>query len=311
MKILVLGAGAIGTLLGARLSKESRVCLYSIDREHINAIKVRGVEIEELSGEITLYKNIDAAISPEEIPFCPDLVLITLKTYSLEKGLSSIKKICSNSTIFLTLQNGIGNIEKIAKFIPLKQILAGVTAQGATLVRGGFIRHGGNGPTYVGEIDGKLTSRLEDITNLFTKSNLPCEPSQNIEMLIWKKLLINIGINAITALIGFPNQYITHNKWAREVARRAVEEAYEICKKKNINIKEDIFSLVEEVSLRTGKNISSMYQDILNNKPTEIDAINGAIVREGKRLEIETPINWTLTHLIKALEEKNKERNND
>ncbi len=309
MKVLILGAGAIGTLLGARLSRHSRVCLYSIDREHIDHIKKKGAKIEELSGEITCYRDIEAAVSPEEIPFTPDLVLITLKTYSLEKGLQSLKGNYSSSTIFLTVQNGIGNIEKIAKFLSPRQIMAGVTAQGATLIRGGLIKHGGNGPTYIGELDGKITSRLKTIVQLFNNSHLPCELSQNIEMLIWKKLLINIGINAITALLGFSNMYISKNKWAKTVAQGAVEEAYKVCIKKGIKLEQDIFSLVEEVSVQTGQNISSMYQDILNKKPTEIEAINGAIVREGERVGVDTPINWTLTHLIRALEQKHKEIN--
>ncbi len=305
MDILILGAGSLGSLLGARLSQKNRVCLFSLDKEHINAIRSRGLIIEELDGGTSHYKEIETALSPHQIPFVPELILITLKTYSLENGIRSVRDISSPSTIFLTLQNGLGNIETMVRIIPSGQVMAGVTAQGATLIKGGVVRHGGNGPTYIGEIDGKPSHRVKEVVRIFNESSLLCEATSNIHALIWRKLLINIGINAITALLGIPNEGISKNPWAREVAKRAVEEGCRICEKEGIPLQqEDIFSVVEEVSLKTGRNISSMRQDIINQHPTEIDAINGAIVRKGEELGIETPINWTLTHLIKALEEK-------
>ena len=125
--------------------------------------------------------------------------------------------------------------------------------------------------------------------------------------MIWKKLLINIGINAITAIARVKNGYIATSKYAREISEIAVKEAIEVANTMGIEFDKHIFNEVIEVAKKTSRNISSMHQDILNKKITEIDSINGAIVNLGKELGIPTPVNLTLTNLIKLIEEKHKE----
>jgi 2-dehydropantoate 2-reductase len=306
MKIFILGAGAIGSLLGARLSIKNKVIFYSTDTQHIRTIQKKGLQIQELNGTISNYK-IKAILDLDELVLKPDLVLICLKTYSTKEGILSLKEKIKGTPIFLTLQNGIGNIEKISQIIPLKQIIVGVTSQGATLTKPGYIIHGGIGPTYIGEIDGLSSNRAENIVNSFNQCGLETYLSNNIQKLIWKKLIINIGINAITAITKVKNMYIAESNWAKKLSKQAVKEAIEVAKAKNIHFKEeDIFDEVIKVAKKTGKNLSSMHQDILNKKNTEIDSINRAIVELGKKYKIKTPINKTLTYLIKIIEEKNR-----
>ncbi len=306
MKIFILGAGAIGSLLGARLSKENEVELYSTNEKHMRAIRENGLKIEELDGSITTYK-LKTYTNIDEIEINPDLVLVTLKTYKTKDGLLTLVPRLNSRPIFLTLQNGIGNIERITELVPREQVIAGITAQGATLVTKGYIRHGGNGPTYIGEINGPITPRIKDIVEVFNKCGLNTYQTDDTEKLIWKKLLINIGINAITAIARVKNGYIATSKYAREISEIAVKEAIEVANTMGIEFDKHIFNEVIEVAKKTSRNISSMHQDILNKKITEIDSINGAIVNLGKELGIPTPVNLTLTNLIKLIEEKHKE----
>ena len=146
MNILIVGAGAMGSLLGARLSKSSAsISLFSTNRNHMEAIRRDGLTIEELDGTARNYR-LAAYYDLDELPRNPDLALVMVKTYSTQNAMSLVHGICSPSTVFLTLQNGIGNWERIAEISGREAVLAGSTAQGATLLGPGMIRHGGNGP---------------------------------------------------------------------------------------------------------------------------------------------------------------------
>lgn len=303
MHILVLGAGAIGSLLGARLSTTSaRVTLLTIDREHVRAVQRNGLVIEELDGGTTIYK-IPCYEDPRSIGEKADLVLVAVKTYATEKALSGIGSCCSPSTLFLTLQNGIGNWERIAGIVGREPVLVGVTAQGATLTAPGRVRHGGNGPTYLGEITGPPESRVEAIAETFRNAGLETFTSDRMEHLIWEKLLVNVGINAITALAGIRNGMIAELEPARKLCAAAVEEAVRVAAAKGFPIREDIVERVLSVARATAVNRSSMGQDVDKRKRTEIDAINGAIVKFAAELGIPAPVNWTLTHLVKTVQE--------
>jgi len=205
-------------------------------------------------------------------------------------------------TLFLSLQNGLGNIESIESVVSGARVVGGVTSQGATMLGPGRIRHGGKGPTFVGQIEREITPDVELIASLLNRSGIPTEVSDSIERLIWEKLLINVGINALTAIAGLKNGQLLNFEETRAVMTMAVEEAEKVARKKGILVKDNPVERVFEVCKATAQNRSSMGQDIDNRRRTEIDFINGAIVREGEALEIPTPVNTTLTYLIKAIE---------
>jgi 2-dehydropantoate 2-reductase len=168
-----------------------------------------------------------------------------------------------------------------------------------------MIRHGGNGPTYIGEPDGPVSERVRSIVELFRESGLKTEPSDNVARLIWEKLIVNVGINAITGLTGIRNGFIAEMQEATELCSAAVEEAIAVAGAKGFPIGSEMVQRVIEVAKATARNRSSMGQDVDKKKRTEIDAINGAVVRFGKEAGIATPVNQTLTSLIKVLEAQN------
>jgi 2-dehydropantoate 2-reductase len=302
MNILIVGAGAIGSLIGARLSKtRASISLFSTDREHMEAVRQGGLDIEELDGTVSNYR-LAAFFEVDKLAPNPDLALILVKTYATRDALSLVQSICSASTVFLTLQNGIGNWERIADFTGKESVLAGSTAQGSTLLRAGLIRHGGNGPTYIGEPAGRATERVGRLVQLFREAGLATEPSDEIERLIWEKLVINVGINAITGLTGIRNGVIAEMQEATRLCRSAVEEAIIVAGSKGFLFGMEMVERVVGVARATARNRSSMGQDVDKKKRTEIDAINGAIVRFGREEGISTPVNETLTSLMKVLE---------
>ncbi len=302
MKILIVGAGAIGSLIGARLSKTSAsVFLFSTDRAHMEAVRRGGLKIEELDGTTGNYE-LSACFETERLPRNPDLALVLVKSYATMEALSLVRGVCSSATVFLTLQNGTGNWERIAEVVGKEAVLAGSTAQGSTLLGPGLIRHGGNGATCIGEPGGAVSDRVERVVELFRQAGLVAEPSDQVERLIWEKLMVNVGINAITALTGIRNGVIARMEEASGLCRAAVCEAVQVAGAKGFPMGMDMVERVLSVAGATARNRSSMGQDVDRKKRTEIDAINGAIVRFGKEAGISTPVNETLTSLVKVLE---------
>ena len=289
-------------MLGARLSHgDDDVLLLSTDKEHIRAIQGEGLLVEELDGTVRRYR-VAACDNPGAVRAQPDLVLVTVKTYSTEQAVSSVRDCCHASSSFLTLQNGVGNRERISGLVGEDRVMVGVTAQGATLVGPGRVRHGGNGPTFVGEFRGPPSSRARTAVDLFNRVGIEAHTSNQMERLIWEKLLVNVGINAITALTGILNGMIAELPPGRELSRSAVEEALLVAGARGIDVSEEIVDRVLNVARSTARNRSSMGQDVDRGKRTEIDAINGAIVQFGRKANIDTPVNQTLVHLIKILE---------
>jgi 2-dehydropantoate 2-reductase len=302
MLILILGAGALGSLIGARLSQTTAdVHLLTTDLKHIGSILDRGLLVEEMDGSVQRY-IMPAYDDPRSIATKFDLIIVTVKTYDTVAAVNSIAHCCHSSTLFLTLQNGIGNWENISSLTGKESVLVGSTAQGATMIEPGMIRHGGNGQTSIGEFSGPPAGRVDSIVDLFCRARLDTRASTQMQKIIWEKLVVNIGINAITALTGTRNGRIAELQSARALSQNAVYEAVQIAQKKGFPISEEIFNRVMAVAAATANNRSSMGQDVDRKKRTEIDAINGAIVQFGKELQVATPVNQTLTQLIQTLQ---------
>lgn len=304
MKIAVLGAGAMGCLYGGLLAEtNNQVWLIDIWKEHVDIINQVGLKIEDKKGE-RVIKNIRATINPSEIGVV-DLILVFVKSTITDIALEGAKDVIGENTLILTLQNGLGNIEKIASISGEENIIAGTTAHGSTLIEAGKIRHAGKGVTVIGEINGKKSERIKHIKGLFDQSQIETILTENALGVIWDKLLVNVGINAITALTELKNGELLEFEETEELLENAVEEGEIIANAKGINlITKDPIEHTKKVCKLTALNKSSMLQDIMNKRKTEIDMINGAIVREGRKLGISTPINLALANLIKIKERK-------
>lgn len=296
----------MGSLVGARLSRtDAKVVLFSTNRRHMETVVRDGLIIEELDGSLTRFK-LDACYRPEDIPWRPDLVIVLVKSYATQPAVASVKGLCRGSTIFLTLQNGVGNWERVAEQTGKDSVLIGSTAQGATLVEAGRIRHGGKGLTVLGEPEGEPSRRSHEVAELLRQGGMETQVSGEMELLIWEKLQVNVGINAITALTGIRNGVIAQSEEARALSTAAVEESVRVSRAKGFPIREDMVERVMAIARATAVNRSSMGQDVDRRKRTEIDAINGAIVRLGEELQIPVPVNRTLTQLVKILESQFK-----
>jgi len=301
MKIVIVGPGAMGCLLAAFLAKsEQEIWLLDKDKERAQRIKQSGISIEGISGNWQV--KINATAEPKEIDKA-DLIIICVKSYDTKEAITHARVLVGDNTGVLTLQNGIGNIEIISEVVGADKVIGGATNLGATLLEAGKVRHAGRGETVIGRSDGKIPVEMRSIREIFNKVGLEARISRDIKGLLWSKLIINVGINALTAITGLNNGRLIEFEGTRKILREAVTEAVRIAKRKRIKlIYDDPLAKVEAVCEATATNVSSMLQDVLRKKRTEIDFINGVIVRQGQELGISVPVNSILLDLVKTIE---------
>jgi len=302
MKVVIVGPGAVGSLFAYFLSR-AETDLWLLDREPARAGRLEhgGIEVEALDGHACRIKPRVSA-DPSEIGIA-DVVIICVKAGDTIHAARSIHPIVGDDTAVLTLQNGMGNVEKITAELTKGSVLGGTTAQGSTVLEPGRIRHAGVGETIIGEPGRPHGPRTDELVSLFQACGMDASATDDLEGLLWGKLVINVGINALTAITGLKNGELVERPGTQGILREAVAEALAVAVAKGITLPYDnAVDKVESVCRATAANISSMLQDMLRRRRTEIDAINDVIVSEGERLVVPTPVNRTLTGLVRTIE---------
>ncbi len=295
-----MGSGAMGSLFGGLLTLAGEeVWLVDNRKDQVDAIRSAGLTFEE-EGELRVIPM--NATSDVTSVGKADLVIFFVKTYDIEAAVSDALVLEKEDTIFLTLQNGLGNEEAICRKVDRKKVMLGVTGHGATLVGLAHILHAGQGKTVIGEPDHRITDRVARITRMFCDAGIETEVSSNIHDHLWGKLLVNVGINALTALTGFKNGQLLDFPETVRLMEKLVMEVSEVARGSGVHLEKDPIGKVKKVVEATRENRSSMGQDFDRRQRTEIDAINGAVVREAHRLGIPVPVNQVVTDLVKAIE---------
>ena len=302
MKIAIVGAGAMGSLFGGLLAEAgNEVWLCDVWEDHIQVVTQNGLIIEDETKARQI--RLSAVTDPEKIGYV-ELVLVFVKSTQTKSAAETASQLLGSNGFVLTLQNGMGNAETIAEYVRPDRIMAGTTAHGATMLRAGKIRHAGKGPTIIGlwAVDEKEYKIAQQTADILTQAGIKTTAVEDVRTVIWDKLLVNVGINAITALSGISNGQILELESTRELSHLAVQEAVAVAQAQGIEVREDPMALVFQVAVATAPNRSSMGQDVDHQRPTEIGSINGFVVREARRLGLSVPVNQALTTLVETME---------
>jgi 2-dehydropantoate 2-reductase len=300
MKIAVIGAGAMGSLFGALLSEAGQqVTLLDIRQDHVDAVNTQGLVVEKEGSrrQVRVRATLDAErIGPT------DLCIVFVKSTQTAQAARTAARLAGPSTLVLTLQNGMGNAETLAEAFDPGRIVAGTTSHGATFLGPGAIRHAGSGETVIGPWSGEGMAGAEAVAEVFDKAGIATRVTAEVRSVMWAKLFINVGINAITALTGIKNGQLLDLDPTRRLSRDAVEEAMAVAAARDIAVDGDPMKKVFQVAEATGANRSSMGQDVDSHRLTEIGAINGFIVREARKAGVPAPVNRTLAALVETLQ---------
>jgi 2-dehydropantoate 2-reductase len=311
MRIVIVGPGALGSLLAARLfllqEKKSRT---GYDHSSLHLLDYRPERAEFLHANGFLFEEGDRKVrcrphvtADPEICTGSDLIFFCVKSTAVTSALARVTPFFTPDTLLLAMQNGISHLNEM-HHVPVATGV-GITSEGATLVEPGHVRHGGRGLTRLGLLSADSVDsgkKLEDIVALLNDAGMKAERTGDPLKHIWAKLFINIGINAFTAIHGCRNGELLNSPSIKETMEKAVREAVLVARAKNIPVEADPVQATFAVCEATRNNTSSMLQDVLQKRLTEIDAINGAIVAAGAEFGIPTPANAELVRQVRELE---------
>ena len=270
------------------LSGIAKITMLGTWADAIHAIRKNGLYIDDANGR--RIADIDAGFYDESVPPA-DLAIVLVKSWQTPNVAARLKKNLKPDCAALSLQNGLVDID-----VPGIRVFTGITFEGATLIGPGHVAHRGSGATHIAAPDA--------VVDMFIRAGFDargCSP-EKAESLIWGKLAVNCGINALTALRGVRNGELLNRKSSAVLMEKAALECAAVARAKGVELPyDDPAAEVRETARRTAENISSMLCDVLRGAPTECDAINGAVMREGKRLGVPVPVNEALWQAIGKL----------
>jgi 2-dehydropantoate 2-reductase len=298
-RVLVFGTGALGCLFGARLSRAgAQVTLAGTWREGLEALGRHGATV--LDDEGRWSAPVTARRLADGLPRTP-LALVLVKAHQTSAVAPAVARSLEEEGLALTLQNGLGNREALEAVIGPGRVLTGVTIVGAALAEPAVVR-ATPGRVILGTLPGR-DGAVAAVAELLRTAGFGVEVTADIEVPLWRKLAANCAINALSALRGVTNGALLDDAAARPLLDSAAREVGAVAAARGLQLGEDPLAMTLEVLRRTAANRSSMLQDLERGRPTEVDALNGAVVREGRRLGVPTPVNEDLWRRVRALDD--------
>ncbi|MEY2584192.1 MAG: 2-dehydropantoate 2-reductase [Verrucomicrobiota bacterium] len=292
MEIIVLGAGAIGSLYGAKLAAAGNQVTLIGRPAHVDAINLNGLRIEGLESAVVRLR---AATIVNAIQ-ANTLVLVTTKVPDTGAAVSLIVPLVRDDTTIVSLQNGLASEEIVREALQGRGlVLRGFTQFGAIFKTPGVIEFLARGYTVL-----ERHERSNEIARILTAADLDCRISSDIRRDVWYKLIVNCVVNPITAILGCEVRGIANTELA-PLKRLVVEECLAVAATEGIKFETDLVREIDDF-FRSSHNVASMLQDLRRRRPTEIDYLNGAVAALGARKGIDCPVNAALAAIIKAME---------
>ena len=305
MKIVILGAGAIGRLLAVFLGRGGhQVVLVDPDQEIVDALNSRGIGYMEPGStdpNAVSYVPATAVSDPATVERC-DFILLAVKSFSVVQAVRAARHLINKNSPVVTLQTALGTIENLEQIISRDCIIGGFTFMSGTSLGAGIVRQGGAGKAYFGELNSQISDRLTTICTAFTESDLECTPVQRVMGRLWSKVIVFSAINAVTAVLQVKNGQLLDNMESITLLKRLIDEGQRVAESQAIDLVfHDLYQLLFDGCNRSRQNLSSMLQDILEGKRTEIDAQSGALVRIGEQAGVATPTHQTMLELVQLI----------
>ncbi len=302
MKIVFIGAGAIGSLYGGMLHVAGFDVVLIGRPRNVQAVRQEGMWIRGVLGEHYLQPNVsDNALDVRDA----DFVFITTKTYDTATAAESARHLVERGAYIVLLQNGIGTEKSVMQQLSTTRVIRGTTCTGALLTRPNEVVATGLGLTEFGTHYHDNWSAVVEIARVVEKAGFVTKTAEDLDGVVWTKTIVNCGINPVGALTGMTNGEIYDNKMLRSVVIRLVEEAAAVVKALGVKLTvDDPVRYTLGTAKATAHNINSMLQDLRRGRRTEVDSITGEVVKNAKRLGISVPVSEAIYALIKALEAK-------
>ena len=303
MKVLVLGAGAMGCLYGAAFHRAGcDVVFVDVNQPHIDAINGNGLELETRAG---IERLPIPALLPAQVTEPVDLVVVFTKTFHTDAALAGIAAAIGPQTWLLSLQNGLGNDKRLAAHAVPEQVMVGASSLPSDLVGPGRVRSHGDGGSKLYPAFGGDPAFAQRVCELLSQGGLPAQLEPDIHGAIWSKAIFNATMNPLCALTRRTPGFLGAHEESRDLIRALVDEGVAVANASGIAIPAAPIHDLTQVSVTDHANHeASMLQDVKAGRRTEVDAINGAIVDAARAAGVEAPLTETLWRLVKLEEAK-------
>ena len=303
MRIAVIGAGAMGSIYGGRLSLNNEVFLVDTNNAVIDAINHDGLILEE-NGNDNKYSP--KAITSTEGLEPVDLIILFVKALYSRSALEANRRIISEHTYLMTLQNGSGHEDILSDFAPKERIIIGTTEDNGAVLSPGHVRHGGKGNTNVGMLVDDTNGFLPKLKEAFDSCGFNVRIHENIQQLIWNKLFVNVAFSAVTGLLKCEMGFIAKCDYAMNISKKLLHEAVTVAHALGLEADEDaLLDEIKSVSMNSPNGVTSICADLRAGRKTEVDTISGSVVRAAKRCGIDVPYHEFIVNAIHAMESYN------
>ena len=302
-KILVVGAGAVGGYFGALLFRSGADVTFLLRPKTYEKISQNGLEIRSVDGEFLVRPTV---IQDASACTSVDLIILAVKCYDLATVLESLQVPVKNGAILLTLQNGITAEEEIFRAYPDASVLAGVAFITAKRLSSGVIVHSENGIIALGELSGEKSPRAKAVYELLSNAGISCFLKSRIRQAKWEKLCWNATFNPLSVILDRPVALILDSESLLEIVREGISEIIDVAAAEGIALNPKVIANTISVTEALRAYYTSMYEDYQNGAATEIEYLNGEVIRRGKKHGIPTPTHDMLYRLIKGLELKRR-----
>jgi 2-dehydropantoate 2-reductase len=295
MKVAVVGAGAVGCYYGGMLARASHDVTLIGRPQHVEAIERQGLRLETQ----TFDERIRVSASSEgRAVQSAQLVLFCVKSTDTESAAAAIKPHLAPDALLLSLQNGVENADRLRAILP-QDVLAAVVYIGTEMAGPGHVRHHGRGELII-----ERSRASEEVAQALIAAGVPTDISDNVRGALWAKLVLNCAYNALSAITQLPYGRLVKGAGITVVMRDVVDECLAVAKADDVTIPGDIDAAVRKIAETVPGQSSSTAQDLARGKPSEIDHLNGVIVRRGEALGVATPVNRLLHAIVKLIESK-------
>jgi 2-dehydropantoate 2-reductase len=295
MKIAVMGAGAVGCYYGFKLARAGHNVVLIGRPQHVEAIERQGLRLETQTFDEHIRVSASTEVSAVQRA---QLVLFCVKSDDTESGAAAIKPHLAPDALVLSLQNGVENANRLRALLP-QEVIAAAVYVGTEMAGPGHVRHHGRGELVI-----EQSKASDDVAHALILAGVPTDISDNVRGVLWAKLITNCAYNALSAITQLPYGRLVKGEGVASVMRDLVDECMAVAKADGVTIPGDIDVAVRKIAETAPGQYASTAQDLARGKPTEIDHLNGLIVRRGEALGIATPINRLLHAIVKLIESK-------
>jgi 2-dehydropantoate 2-reductase len=289
-----MGAGAVGCYFGGMLARAGHDVTLIARPQHVEAIERDGLHMDTKTFDE--HVRVKASSDPSAVKGA-QLVLFCVKSGDTEAAGGQIKPYVGKETVVLCLQNGCDNDQRLRSVLTQPEVAAAVVYVGTEMLGPGHLKHHGRGELVIDPVRG-----IPGLAQAFEAAGIPTQVSDNVRGQLWLKLILNCAYNAISAIARKPYGETVPSPGVKDVMRDVVDECMAVAKAEGVNVPGDVDAAVRKIVETIPQQYSSTAQDIMRGKPTEIDYLNGHIVRRGQALGVKTPANQVLWAMVKLIE---------